>query len=230
MGLNLKRQLTWEKNKMKKKEQTIFGCIDVFNLAKTLSILDVISMFAIYFGCFVYLYIHAYPMTVLIQVISLCLAVFLWIIQFSAIHGIHSKQLGLIIFNCVFKFFLFFLCLVLFVIASYGYMMNFLYHSITAYERMIPLSFFGLCYYGFHAYLLLEISILLHYGQKKNSKTSLPYYHSNLTRFFRRVQLPSDNNSDQESFVNIDQNILQMNEPCDDHNPTQMNEDTQLHV
>ena len=95
---------------------------------------------------------------------------------------------------------------------------------------MIPLSFFGLCYYGFHAYLLLEISILLHYGQKKNSKTSLPHYHSNLTRFFRRGQLPSNNNSDQESFVNIDQNILQMNEPCDDHNPTQMNEDTQLHV
>ena len=78
----------------------------------------------------------------------------------------------------------------------------------------------------------METSILLHYGQKKNSKSSLPHYHSNLTRFFRRAQLPSDNNSDQESFVNIDQNILQMNEPFDSqsHNPTQINDDTQLHV
>ena len=103
-------------------------------------------------------------------------------------------------------------------------------HSITAYERILPLSFFGICYYGFHAYLLLETSILLHYGQKKNSKSSLPHYHTNLTQFFRRAQLPSDNNSDQESFVNIDQNILQMNEPFDGHNPSQMNDDTQLHV
>ena len=113
--------------KNKVKEQTIFGCIDVFNLAHKLSILDVVSMFAIYFGSFVYLNIHAYPMTVVFQILSPCLAVFLWVLQFSAIHGIHSKQLGLIIFNCVFKFCLLFLCLIFFAIASCGYMMNSLY-------------------------------------------------------------------------------------------------------
>ena len=128
---------------MKTKEQTIFGCIDVFNLAKKLNILDVFSMFAIYFGCFVHLYIYAYPMTVLVHVMSLCLAVFLWILQFSAIHGIHSKQLGLVIFNCVFKFFWLFLCLVLFVVASYGYMMNSLYFRYVS-------KIYTKCYFNYY--------------------------------------------------------------------------------
>ena len=98
------------------------------------------------------------------------------------------------------------------------------FNNIAAYQNIITFSFFGICYYGFHAYLLVEMAILLHYGHQKNSKSSLPHYHSNLARFFRQTRLPRNNNSDQEPFVNIDENILQMNQPGD--NSTQMNDNT----
>ena len=53
---------------------------------------------------------------------------------------------------------------------------------------MYPMFTFGICYYGFYAYLLIEIV----YRMKK-SKLSVPYYHSNLTRIFQRYH-----NSNQE--------------------------------
>merc|ERR1712141_586248 len=107
------------------------------------------------------------------------LAILMCILQGSAIHGIYNKYLGLIIFNCVFKYLYILLSFGLFIIASYGYMTINSSHSNSfhLYEKKIPLSFFGILYYGFQAYLLVEIACLLHTNMRENSKY-LPYYHT----------------------------------------------------
>ena len=208
---------------MKKKDQTLFGCINIFTLAESLNFVDVFCMA----GFFIYLAIYSYQVTIIPFkfMVILSLAMLMVILQISAIHGIYNKYFGLIIFNCVIKFLYLVVCFGLLIVAAYEYMIhptNF--NNIAAYQNIITFSFFGICYYGFHAYLLVEMAILLHYGQKKNSKSSLPHYYSNLAQYFRQIRLPRDNNSDQESFVNIDENILQMNQPGD--NSTQMNGNT----
>ena len=207
---------------MKKKDQKIFACVNIFTLAESLSLVDIFFMA----GYFIYLAIYCYQMTIIPFkfMVILSLVLLMTLLQVSAIHGIFNRYLGLIIFNSVFKYLYLVTCFGLFTVASYEYMTRHPtnLHNMATYQNMITFSFFGICYYGFHAYLLMEMAMLLHYGQKKNSKSSLPHYYSNLAQYFRQIRLPRDNNSDQESFVNIDENILQMNQPGD--NSTQMND------
>ena len=61
-------------------------------------------------------------------------------------------------------------------------------YRIFLFENMYPVFTFGICYYSFYSYLLIEIVCRM-----KKSKSSVPYYHSNLTRIFWR-----DHNSYQE--------------------------------
>merc|ERR1711964_209336 len=132
--------------------------------------------------------------------VILSLVLLMTLLQVSAIHGIFNRYLGLIIFNSVFKYLYLVTCFGLFTVASYEYMTRHPknLHNMATYQNMITFSFFGICYYGFHAYLLMEMAMLLHYGQKKNSKSSLPHYYSNLAQYFCQIRLPRDNNSDQE--------------------------------
>ena len=90
------------------------------------------------------------------------LAILMCILQGSAIHGIYNKYFGLIIFNCVFKYLYLLLCFGLFIVASYAYTMrvNEL-KNVNLYEKIMSLSFFGILYYGFQAYLLMEIACTL---------------------------------------------------------------------
>ena len=125
---------------MKKKDQTIFGCVNIFTLANSLSFVDFVGMAV----CFMYVGIYFYQMTIIPFkfMVVLSLAILMTILQVSAIHGICNKYLGLIIFNCVFKFLYFVVCFGLFIIASYAYMIHPTnLDSIAAYQNMITFSF-----------------------------------------------------------------------------------------
>jgi len=108
------------------------------------------------------------------------LAILMCILQGSAIHGIYNKYFGLIIFNCVFKYLYLLLCFGLFIVASYAYTMrvNEL-KNVNLYEKIMSLSFFGILYYGFQAYLLMEIACTLPKNCEKKYSKFLPYYCSN---------------------------------------------------
>ena len=97
--------------KIKKKEQMFCGCINIFTLALSLSILDLFLTAGFYmYGVISYQLITT-PMNFVIIFGLLAL------IQVTAIHGIYFKNFGIIFFNCVFKLFCLFLCCVLFIIA-----------------------------------------------------------------------------------------------------------------
>ena len=97
--------------KMMKKEKKLFGCINIFTLAFILSILDLFMMagFFIYIGRYSYQTITA-PMKILMSFGVSAL-------QVTAIHGIYYKSFGIIFFNCVFKLFCLFFCIVLLIIS-----------------------------------------------------------------------------------------------------------------
>ena len=65
-------------------------------------------------------------------------------------------------------------------------------YRIFQYENMYPVFTFAICYYSLYACLLMDIA-----SRMKKSKSSVPYYHSNLNRIFRR-----DHNADQEVTAN----------------------------
>ena len=87
---------------MKKKDQKLFACVNIFTLAESLSLVDIFFMA----GYFIYLAIYCYQMTIIPFkfMVILSLVLLMTLLQVSAIHGIFNRYLGLIIFNTVFKF------------------------------------------------------------------------------------------------------------------------------
>ena len=158
---------------MKKNQPTIFGHVYLYTLAEVLSIMEIFWISGLFFCAMQYT----------LDLKFMGLAILMCILQGSAIHGIYNKYFGLIIFNCVFKYLYLLLCFGLFVVASYAYTMrgNELNElkNVDLYEKIMSLSFFGILYYGFQAYLLMEIACTLPKNSMKKNSKSLSYYCSN---------------------------------------------------
>ena len=151
---------------MKKNQPTIFGHVYLYTLAEVLSIMDIFWISGLFFCATQYT----------LDLKFMGLAILMCILQGSAIHGIYNKYLGLIIFNCVFKYLYLLLCFGLFIVASYAYTMrvNEL-KNVNLYEKIMSLSFFGILYYGFQAYSLMEIACTLPKNSEKKYSKFLPY-------------------------------------------------------
>ena len=153
---------------MKKNQPTIFGHVYLYTLAEVLSIMDIFWISGLFFCATQYT----------LDLKFMGLAILMCILQGSAIHGIYNKYFGLIIFNCVFKYLYLLLCFGLFVYTMKVKELNEL-KNVDLYEKIMPLSFFGILYYGFQAYLLMEIACTLPKNSEKKYSKFLPYYCSN---------------------------------------------------